>query len=193
MDLQPAAGPGILSGLHRALFEQAAGVEQQAASCRHRQLASLAGGQPRAAAQGHQADRPALLGKQQAAAGAVHPSGGAVESEGAARVLLHFQAQRAAPQLQASLGAVEQRSRLAPRVQAQAAAVGQQPVAALAGAGRQFAGQAHAGLDPALQAGSAGEQDEQPEGAADEAPAARRLLQGAQHGSARLAAPGRVL
>ncbi|WP_206425287.1 hypothetical protein [Pseudomonas aeruginosa] len=81
----------------------------------------------------------------------------------------------------------------APRVQAQAAAVGQQPVAALAGAGRQFAGQAHAGLDPALQAGAAGEQDEQPEGAADEAPAARRLLQGAQHGSARLAAPGRVL
>ncbi|MDF5931700.1 hypothetical protein P4105_26670 [Pseudomonas aeruginosa] len=193
MDLQPAAGPGILSGLHRALFEQAAGIEQQATSCRHRQLASLAGGQPRAAAQGHQADRPALLGQQQAAAGAVHPSGGAVEGEGAARVLLHFQAHRAAPQLQASLGAVEQRSRLAPRVQAQAAAVGQQPVAALAGAGRQFAGQTHAGLDPALQAGAAGEQDEQPEGAADEAPAARRLLQGAQHGSARLAAPGRVL
>ncbi|MDF5867356.1 hypothetical protein P4115_07235 [Pseudomonas aeruginosa] len=63
MDLQPAAGPGILSGLHRALFEQAAGIEQQATSCRHRQLASLAGGQPRAAAQGHQADRPALLGQ----------------------------------------------------------------------------------------------------------------------------------
>ncbi len=69
---------------------------------------------------------------------------------------------------------IEQRSRLTPRVQAQAAAVGQQPVAALAGAGRQFAGQTHAGLDPALQAGAAGEQDEQPEAP----PTKRRRLDG---------------